>query len=293
MKAKTLLKEKAVHGTALLPIAIHHLSYGPGIENFFYLHWHYEFEFIAVLEGAIVYTIEDKEYCVKAGEGLFIHSDQLHAARSYNGMPCEACVVLFHPNLFGGNKQGSTYSKFVYPILNGERSFDNYFTSEIKWQHSVMNIIKDIDNLRNESLSDNELLLKSKLFEVWHLCYRNSVTISSKLKEKKNYKIERMQPVLDYIHVNYKEEIALDTLAKIIPMSEGQFCHSFKEVMNMPPIAYVIRHRILQSCSLLTETDWKIADIARNVGFNNISYFNREFIKAIGCSPSKYRKEEI
>jgi len=35
-------------------------------------------------------------------------------------------------------------------------------------------------------------------------------------------------------------------------------------------------------------TDSKIADIARRVGFNNISYFNREFKKAIGCSPSKY-----
>nr|WP_245625075.1 hypothetical protein [Paenibacillus stellifer] len=27
------------------------------------------------------------------------------------------------------------------------------------------------------------------------------------------------------------------------------------------------------------------------VGFNNISYFNREFIKAIGCSPRRYRLE--
>ena len=286
-----LLKEKTVHGTALLPIAIHHLSYGTGIENFFYLHWHYEFEFLLVLEGAIIYTIEDTDYYIKAGEGLFIHSNQLHAARSYNGMACEACVVLFHPNLFGSNKQGSTYSKFVYPILSGEMEFDRFFTSEKNWQLTVMNLIKETDNLRDINFSDNELLLKSRLFEMWHLCCMNSITVSSKFREKKSYKIERMQPVLDYIHTNYKEEIALDTLAKIIPMSEGQFCHSFKEVMNMPPIAYVVRYRILQSCTLLTETNWKIADIARNVGFNNISYFNREFIKAIGCSPSKYRSE--
>lgn len=291
MKSKIFLKENAVHGTALIPIAIHHLSYDEGAENFFYLHWHYEFEFVFVLEGAIIYTIEEKEYCVMAGEGLFIHSNKLHSARSYNGMPCEACVVLFHPNLFGNNKEGSTYSKFVYPILDGEIVFENHFKCEEKWQQSVMEIMKEMDTLRYESLSENELLLKSKLFEMWHLCYKNSVTVSSQGRKNKNYKLERMQPVLNYIHENYKEEISLITLAKILPMSEGQFCHTFKEVMNLSPIAYVIRYRILQSCTLLTETDWKIADIARNIGFNNISYFNREFIKAIGCSPSKYRTE--
>lgn len=291
MKSKILLKEKAIHGTALIPIAIHHLSYDSNMKDFFYLHWHYEFEFIYVIEGAIIYTIEDKDYCVMAGEGLFIHSNQLHAAKSYNGMPCQACVVLFHPNLFDNNKQASTYSKFVYPILNGEMIFENCFRCKEKWQKSVMELIKEMDALMTENLSDNELLLKSKLFEIWHLCYTNSVTLALESRKNKNYKLERLQSVLNYIHANYKEEISLTTLAKILPMSKGQFCYTFKEVMNMSPIAYVIRYRILQSCTLLTETDWKIADISRNVGFNNISYFNREFIKAIRCSPGRYRFE--
>jgi len=291
LKSKILLKEKATHGTALIPIAIRHLNYAEGLENFFYLHWHSEFEFVYILSGAILYSIEDKEYCVKAGEGLFIHSNQLHAARSFNGMPCEACVVLFHPNLFGHNKQSSTYSKFIYPILEGDLVFENYFKCEEEWQRLVMKLLSELDDLKYENVSENELLLKSKIFEIWHLCYKNSVALAPQGRKNRNYKLERMQPVLNYIHENYKEEITLMALAKILPMSEGQFCHAFKEVMNISPIAYVIRHRILQSCTLLTETDWKIADIARNVGFNNISYFNREFIKAIGCSPSKYRLE--
>lgn len=286
-----LLKENTVHGTALIPIAIHHLSYKENEGNFFYLHWHYEFEFIKVLEGAMIYTIEDKDYILMAGEGLFVHSNQLHAARAYNNMPCEACVLLFHPNLFGDSKQARTYSKFIYPILKGEMEFENHFTPNKLWNKSLLELIEEMDSLRNVNMSENELLLKSKIFEIWHLCYHNSKIEADKFKEKKNYKLERLQPVLDYIQENYKEEIALEDLAGILPMSIGQFCHSFKEVMNIPPIAYVIRFRVLKSCSLLNETDWKISDIAKSVGFNNISYFNREFIKAIGCSPSQYRKE--
>ena len=291
MKSKMLLKEKTVHGTPLLPVAIHHLSYPPNVDNFFFLHWHYEFEFLVVLEGAILYTIEDEEYCVTAGEGLFVPSNQLHAARSHKGMPCEACVVVFHPNLFSDNKQGSTYSKFVNPILKGDIEFKKVLSNEEQWQRIVIERMKEIDAMIDYGLHDIELLLKSKLFEIWHNCYQNAAPSASPWRESKNYKIERMQPVLAYIQAYYKEEISLKTLADILPMSEGQFCHAFKEMMNMPPIAYVIRYRLLQSCSLLVETDWKIADIAKSVGFNNISYFNREFSKAIGCSPSKYRRE--
>ena len=99
--------------------------------------------------------------------------------------------------------------------------------------------------------------------------------------------------LLGDIHSNYKEEITLESLTALLPMSEGQFCHTFKEVIGMPPIAYIIRYRILQSCGLLSKTSLQISEIARTVGFNNVSYFNREFKKAIGCSPREYRNEQI
>lgn len=290
MKSKIFLKEKAVHGTALIPIAIYHLSYDKGIKNYFYLHWHDEFEFVLVMKGAIQYTIEDKKYNIKEGEGLFIHPNKLHCAGSYNGMPCEACVLLFHPNIFGGGEKNASYLKFVYPILNGEIFFDNYFRLENKWQKSVLDCIREIDKLKDKNLSDYELLLKSGIFKIWHLCYTNSAAAALN-KKGSDYKLGRLQPVLDYIEKNYKKEISLIKLANILPMSKGQFCHTFKEVMHISPIAYVIRCRILKSCTLLTGTDFEIANIARSVGFNNISYFNHEFKKAIGCSPKMYRNE--
>lgn len=289
MKHKSLLKEKAVHGTALVPIAIHHLSYGPHLDNFFYLHWHYEFEFITVLSGAIVYTIEDVDYVIKEGEGLFIPSDKLHAAKSYNGEPCEACVVLFHPNLFG-NRQSPTYLKFVHPLLSGEVEVSNQIRGILEWEKDIISILLSMDSLKDCNLSEYELLLKSRIYEIWHLFFKHAMIVNES-SDKKNYKLERLQPVLDYIHNNYKEEITLKTLTNLLHMSEGQFCHTFKEVMGISPIAYVVRYRILQSCILLMESDIKISEIAKITGFNNISYYNREFKKAIGCSPCSYRKE--
>ncbi|MEO3946395.1 AraC family transcriptional regulator [Gorillibacterium sp. CAU 1737] len=291
MKPKHHLKEKAVHGTALLPVAIHRLSYPSQVDTFFYLHWHYEFEFVFVLEGGIVYTLDEEEIAVRAGEGLFIPSNRLHAARSLDGLPCEACVVVFHPNLFGDPKQGTAFSRFVQPVLSGELELPKRITGEEEWQRIVYARLLELDALRDQPLSEVELLIRGKLFDLWHHSFQHAVPALTKGRDSLPYKTRRMQPVLTYIQANYREEITLKALADLLPMSVGQFCNAFKEVMNLTPIAYVIRYRILQSCSLLIETDWKIADIARNVGFNNISYFNREFAKAIGCSPGKYRSE--
>lgn len=291
MKQRNRMKEQAIHGTALIPAAIHRLSYPPNSGNFFYLHWHDEFEFIVVISGAIIYTVEDEEYCLQEGEGLFISSNQLHAARCFDNFPCEACVVLFHANLFGSDKQGATYTKFVDPILTNEFIFTKHLHPQVAWQKKVLDLLISIDLLHNERLSENELLLKGMLFEIWHHCFQNGTHQSDRHRNQTGYKLERMQPVLNYIHTCYGDELTLSALAKLLPMSEGQFCRAFKEVTNISPIAYVLRYRILQSCILLSEPDRKIADIAKSVGFNNISYFNREFIKAIGCSPSQYRKE--
>lgn len=288
MKSRMLLKEKAVHGTALLPVAIHHLSYGTGLNTFFYLHWHAEFEFVYVQKGGILYTVEGREMPLKEGEGLFVQSNELHAARALNSLPCEACVLLFHPNLFGSRGEGSAYSKFVYPILSGERSFGSILTGEAAWEQQALRCIDELDELRGANFAEQELMIRSRIYELWHLCWQNS---SMTQKARTSYKLERMQPVLDYIAKNYREEITLKELADLLPMSVGQFCRTFKEVTNQTPISYLIRCRVLQSCALLNETDWKIADIARNVGFNNISYFNREFIRAIGCPPGRYRAE--
>jgi AraC-like DNA-binding protein len=293
MKAKSFLLEQERHGTPLLPLGIHRLYYEKGMDVFFYLHWHSEIEFFVVTKGVAVYTIEDQEYIVHENEGVFVNANALHTARSYEGMECECCAIVFQPTLLIDNVNLLAYAKYIYPVLVGNRILCDKFGTKEEWQKEVVSRIVGICALGDEKLGREELWARSELLKIWNLCYHHpKKKISEEASERRSYKLKRMEPVMDYIHEHYNEEMSLKELAELIPMSEGQFCRSFKEIMNMPPIAYVVRFRILRSCMMLENTDDKIGDIAREVGFSNISYFNREFLRVIGCSPGTYRKNQ-
>lgn len=292
MKSKSMLMEQASHGTPLLPIGVHRLYYSRGEDVFFYLHWHSEVEFFVVTKGAAIYTVEDQEYVLKENEGVFVNANALHMARSCDGEECECCALVFQPTVIIDNVSSPAYAKYVYPVLVGNRTLSTQLRFTETWQQEVFSRIKTVCAMSDEELAGEELWVRSELLKIWSLCYHHpKEKISGEAGERRNYKLKRMEPVLNYIHQHYPEELFLQELADMIPMSEGQFCRSFKEITHMSPIAYVVRFRILRSCMLLEETDSKISEVAQQVGFSNISYFNREFLRVIGCSPSVYRKK--
>ena len=49
-------------------------------------------------------------------------------------------------------------------------------------------------------------------------------------------KIERIKPVLHFMHEHYKERILIQELASLIPMSEGHFCRFLKRCVTKDPV---------------------------------------------------------
>ena len=42
---------------------------------------------------------------------------------------------------------------------------------------------------------------------------------------------------------------------------------------------------------MLIDTDLSVSEIGYRIGYNNLTFFHRQFQKQLGMSPSKYRKE--
>lgn len=101
-----------------------------------------------------------------------------------------------------------------------------------------------------------------------------------------------LRPVFAYMKQHYQERITLEQLASSLHMNKNYFCKFFKQKVGKTPFSYLNEYRINQAAALLLTTDAPITEIAMNTGFDNMSYFIRQFKHCKGCTPSVFRKME-
>ncbi len=101
---------------------------------------------------------------------------------------------------------------------------------------------------------------------------------------------ERFQKVYAFIIANYTQDIDLETIAAVAHLTPTAFCRYFKKMTRKTLVDVMTEFRIKHARQLLTLTDKSVYDICFESGFGNISYFNKQFKKALGDSPLAYRK---
>jgi AraC-like DNA-binding protein/mannose-6-phosphate isomerase-like protein (cupin superfamily) len=102
---------------------------------------------------------------------------------------------------------------------------------------------------------------------------------------------ERWKIIFKYILENYQKDISLNEAASLIGLSKPAFCSYFKKYSQKRFTEFTNELRIRKACNMLTHTSQRVAQICYSVGFNNLSYFNREFYKITGYTPSVYRRK--
>ena len=75
------------------------------------------------------------------------------------------------------------------------------------------------------------------------------------------------------------EDISVNQLAEILYVSPYHLCHEFKNATGKTIIQYLNTTRILHAQRLMLETDYNITQISREVGFSNLTHFNRTLKK--------------
>ena len=114
---------------------------------------------------------------------------------------------------------------------------------------------------------------------------RTEVNIQREYKKNK---------VVEYIKEHYKEKVVLEDIAKEFNYSVGHLCRKFKVEIGDSVVNYIIKYRISMAMRLLFERqDLSIEEIALDVGFNDVQFFDKTFKKLTGMTPGKYRKEVI
>lgn len=96
--------------------------------------------------------------------------------------------------------------------------------------------------------------------------------------------------VVAYLQQNYQRAISRQEVAAAVSVSKDYLSHIFQQELGLSPWEYLNRYRIQQAKALLSNSRTSITDIAAQVGFDDLSYFNRVFRKHVGCAPGQYRE---
>ncbi len=100
-----------------------------------------------------------------------------------------------------------------------------------------------------------------------------------------------IRKALKYINENYQNEISLKELAEKACVSPSHLCFLFRTGLGTTFKSLLGMIRVDKAKDLLTEKlEMPITVISFEVGFRDLSHFERTFRRLVGCNPRDYRR---
>ena len=99
-----------------------------------------------------------------------------------------------------------------------------------------------------------------------------------------------LRDVLQRLAERPEDEIRLSKMARIAGMTETSFSRFFKKNTGNTFTRHLSELRISKACQLLPDTKKSVTEVCQDVGYDNLSNFNRAFRTLRGMTPSGYRK---
>ncbi len=260
---------------AYYPVDEHHPRYRMP------MHWHREAELIRIREGALHLYIDEREILARAGDLMLIGEGVLHG-----GEP-EACVyecIVFDTAL-------------LLSVEACKRDLRSLLSHSLFLRREMIEADADLARAlealcaRCEAgVAGAELNVMAALFALFGAMVEgNHDAHMQAVSDRFVQKAAQLKPALEYIETHYGQSITLDALARLTGMSPKYFCRFFKTVVHRSPIDYVNYYRIECASHFLTATDMTVAEIAQHCGYNDSSFFIKQFRKYKGTTPGKLR----
>lgn len=82
----------------------------------------------------------------------------------------------------------------------------------------------------------------------------------------------------------------VDELARQVHLSRAQFERRFRAVAGCAPNQFIIRARLERARHLINETSMPLGQIAAVLGYDDVSFFSRQYKRVMGHAPSAQRQ---
>ncbi|QTH42486.1 AraC family transcriptional regulator [Cohnella sp. LGH] len=252
------------------------------------------FDMLAVMKGCLYIGEGDRRYEVSEGTALLLRPDAYHYATE--GCREKTDYYWLHFQTAGSWRATDTVPPRRTPELRDERDesykFDTSSFPLVLPQFARLpqpgkfgELMEQIIALAPEAHLNASRFKQQVLFQ--EALRQLTASIESQLASPAAACAEQAAA---YLRNHYREEITARSLGEALSFHPVYVARCMQKEYGLSPMAYLLRYRIEQSKLLLMQTDFPIARIAEEVGFNQAPYFSSCFLKTEGLSPREYRQ---
>ena len=221
--------------------------------------------------------IDGEEYRIEPGDLSCIHRGTSYSFASEQ--PGDHWCIHFHDDENDKNEEGARI-KFQ-PILRpgGESLF---LREQMKHMSSLFNAHGrdyEVELMKAEARYRLKAFLLSVYLQSW----------GHKAKTRSEQAFD-MDGLLVWIDDHLMEALAVDRVAQVAAVSRATLARHFRQRLGMTLSQYLLHKRIDRAKSLLITTNMPIAEVGAAVGITDPQYFNKQFRRVDGQSPTRYRE---
>lgn len=197
---------------------------------------------------------------------------------------CADLVVKFQPEMIYACYNSAVELQYVLPFL-----FGSAIREQVLHPESLRLIFEEIAEEFAHRRYGYELALKSDIYKiiVWIIRYMEQE--SSLPDAYTENTIRKIVAAFSYIEKHYAENITVRHVAEHCYVEYTYFSRTFKQIAKKSCTEDINHFRIQKAEALLLSTKLSITDISEKVGFDNVSYFIKQFRRYKGISPKQYQ----
>lgn len=250
------------------------------------LHINDNIEIYVQLSGEINYVVEGAYYSIKPGDIVVIKPHEVHAAVLHKPCQSERFYILFPANAF----DGFCYDPLAYFLKQHSKSSRLMTLSGEMWQKTT-ELLYRIEALGQHPNERNILLAYCLLIEFLCILQEHSGQFQDELLHDHVSGLPTLiRDAMLEISKNLTQIHSINALAEKLHVSAPYLSTLFKKQTGISLNLYIRTRKIAVARQLLEDGN-SVIYACYESGFNDCSYFIRNFKEHTGMTPLQYRNQ--
>lgn len=184
---------------------------------------------------------------------------------------------------------------FINTVKEEQITTDVVYRLAIKLAIALQDIIDEFKLEKNGQIKNltelvDELYRAEDLSVIKNMFFMETIEIMDCLHTEDSHYTPVIRQIMSEIDKNYKEDMNLKTLSYKYNMNASYLGQIFQKEVGCSFSQYLSKVKNGKARELILNTNMKINDIAKEVGYPDTSYFYRKFKQCYGTSPASLRE---